>query len=139
MEWMKNERGFTFISALISIFVLAIFLPFIGSLFQAADKIPVYTEEISIQQSFQFIRDDLASATSCEIEPEKIHLTLHDGTPVTIGKYNDVIRRQVKGKGHEIYLRHVDNVSFKKISYGFQITITSSEGEEYVKDFAFYP
>lgn len=140
MEWKKNERGFTFISALLSIFLLALLLPFIGLLFQAVNQMPDYTEEISIQQFFQFVHDDFSSAASYEIESDSVHLTLSDGTPVTLSKYKDMIRRQVSDKGHEIYLRDIEDVLFESLPYeGLKATVTSSEGEKYVKHFAFYP
>jgi|SRR5699024_1384065 len=139
MELRKNEQGFTFASHLFVIMVLGMILPIIAYLYQATASIPSNTEEISIQQFFQFLRDDLSKATSYHVAEEQLTIHLYDGTPTTIEKYFSVIRRQVEGKGHEIYLHHVKDVKFEEMSHGIKTTITSSKGNEYVKHIVYYP
>lgn len=139
MELKNSEHGFTLLSNLLAIFIIGLILPFIINLYQATGNSPSYTKEISIQQFFQFLRDDLANSESYDVENERLILTLYDGTPTTIEKYKDLIRRQVEGKGHEIYLRDIKSVLFEKLTYGIKTTITSFEGDKYVKHIVLYP
>lgn len=140
MVLKKSEQGFTLLSSLIGILIIGMMLPLVASLYQAIAHMPSYTDEISTQQFFQFLRDELAKAASYSVEDKKLTITLHDGTRTTIEKYDDVIRRQVAEKGHEIYLRHVKNILFESLSYdGIKATITLSNGDKYVKHIMSYP
>lgn len=136
MVLKNSESGFTLLSAMLGIVIIGLILPLIASLYQAATDIPSYTEEISIQQFFQFLRDDLAKAVSCQVKDNKLLMTLSDDTQAKIEQYDTLIRRQVDDKGHETYLRNIHIVTFESLSYGVKTTITSSEGETYVKNIA---
>jgi len=139
MALRKNEGGFTLLSSLMAIMIIGLILPLIANLYQTTATLPTYTEEISIQQFFQFLRDDLSEGVSYQVKKDELQITLYDGTLVTIEKYNDLIRRQVNRKGHEIYLRDIENVFFKKIPYGISASIISSKGVKYEKHIVFYP
>ncbi|HLQ71072.1 MAG TPA: ComGF family competence protein [Bacillota bacterium] len=139
MVLKKSEYGFTFVSGLLGLMIVGIIIPIMAYLYQASATIPSYSEEISIQQFFQFLRDDLSKAVSYRVEDKRLYITLYDGEPTTIEKFDNMIRRQVKGTGHEIYLRDINDVLFEEIEYGIQTTITSSRGKEYVKHIVFYP
>ncbi|MFD1038476.1 competence type IV pilus minor pilin ComGF [Virgibacillus byunsanensis] len=134
---VKIEKGFTILSVLLSITVLFITLPFAAYLVKTAN-IPTNYEELSIQQFFIFLRDEMIIATDIVVYPNTIEYTVKNGSQVTIEKYDNIIRRQVIGKGHEIYLRDVSDVTFTSLSYGIHVSITSLEGEHSEKDIIFY-
>ncbi|HLR01129.1 MAG TPA: competence type IV pilus minor pilin ComGF [Virgibacillus sp.] len=139
MVLKKNESGFTLLSNMLAIVIIGLILPLLAGLYQAAADMPSYTEEISIQQFFQFLRDDLTKTVSCQVKDNKLVMTLSNDKQTRIEHYDTLIRRQVDGKGHEIYLRDIKSVSFDTLSYGIKTTIISSKGETYVKNLACYP
>ncbi len=137
MEKRKSEQGFTFVSLLIALSILALILPLTGHLLQAA-SFPDQKEELTIRQFFLFLRNDMINARDYEIDSQEIKLVLDSDEIATIEKYGLHIRRQVDGKGHEIYLRDIRDVHFSKLPYGMRVSITSSEGEQYEKTIIFY-
>lgn len=59
------------------------------------------------------------------------------GETVSIHQYKNLIRRQVNGKGHEIFLLKVKNVQFMKLAIGVNIHVISESGKDY--NFTFRP
>ncbi|GAB3052024.1 hypothetical protein GCM10027286_14120 [Virgibacillus ainsalahensis] len=103
-----------------------------------SSSLPANTDELSIQQFFLFLRNDVINAREYDIEPTVLHLVQNDGTTAKIEKYGSHIRRQVDGKGHEIYIRDIKEVEFIPHPYGIHAFITSVEGETYEKKIIFY-
>ncbi|MBP1969744.1 competence protein ComGF [Virgibacillus natechei] len=136
MAIRNNEKGFTLVSILISITIIAMTLPFTAYLINSVQNTTNY-EEISIQQFFHYLRDDVIKATSITTSSSSLFLTLDDETTATIEMYGGHIRRQVNN-GNEIYLRDIKEVTFKEKPYGIQTIITSVQGERYEKTIAFY-
>jgi competence protein ComGF len=139
MVFLKREKGFTFLQLLIAITFLSVSLPFLGYLLNAAAYHNNYNE-ISVQQFFQYIRNDVIHSTGYQISsnPPQIILELEDGKTAMIEPYQDLIRRHVDGRGHEVYLRDVKEIQLDNLDYGFRLQITTSKGEEYEKSFVFY-
>ncbi|SDQ50456.1 competence protein ComGF [Virgibacillus salinus] len=137
MDILQNEKGFSFLSVILTSTILFIIIPFTGYLLNGVNFTSNY-EELSVQQFYYFLRDDVIKSTDIKVEPTKIILNQHDGSVVTIEKYQDLIRRQVNSEGHEIYLRHVQNINYKSTAYGFHASITSTKGENFEKTIIFY-
>ncbi|MEN1970579.1 ComGF family competence protein [Lentibacillus sp. N15] len=139
MVTQQNESGFTFLTLLVTVTILFMILPFASYFLKSVDY-PSHNQEIAVQQFFYFLRDDVLRAKEYTVpSATQIRLINEDNTIVTIEQYKDLVRRQVGKKGHEIYLRDVQTVSFEKLSYGVQVTITSLQGETYEKTIVFYP
>lgn len=132
-----NDKGFTFLSALLTITILFITLPFTTYLVKGINFTSNY-EELSLQQFYYFLRDDVIKSTELIVEPTKVTLQNYDGSLVTIEKYQNLIRRQIDGQGHEIYLRNIQEALFTNTSNGFRVSITSTQGEQYEKTIIFY-
>ena len=95
--------------------------------------------EISVQQFFQFVRDDIIDATNIYVTNGKLYLVKpHENKTATLELYGTLVRRQVNGKGHEIYLRDVEGISFTPLPYGVQVTVITTSEERYEKKFAYY-
>ncbi|WP_156290735.1 competence type IV pilus minor pilin ComGF [Oceanobacillus salinisoli] len=137
MGCLKIEKGFSYVTMLLAITIISMTLPFIGYLIQATSQLSSNYHELSTQQFFQFLRDELIQSTEVNIYNNKMKLTQGE-TIATIEHYEDVIRRQVDGTGHEILLRDVQNADFRRSPYGITIQITNSKGEIYDKNIVFY-
>ncbi|MGY0692927.1 competence type IV pilus minor pilin ComGF [Virgibacillus sp. FSP13] len=133
----RTEHGFTFLTLLLTVTILFMTLPFISYLIKSATYSTNYQEE-SIQQFLYFLRDDVIKATDYAVTPEAIKLRINDEQTVTIEQYGTLIRRQVNGQGHEIYLRDVEEVLFTSLPYGIHAKITSIQGETYEKQIILY-
>lgn len=137
MAFRKSEKGFTFLTMLVILAILAMSLPFLAYLTKSASYSTNY-DEIAMRQFFQFLRDDAIHATSYHINDTTLVLEKDEDTSVTIEKYKDLIRRRVNKQGHEIYLREVKELSFTPDPNGTHVTVTSLKGERYEKTIIFY-
>ncbi|MFC4558803.1 competence type IV pilus minor pilin ComGF [Virgibacillus kekensis] len=137
MGVLLNNRGFTFISVFLMITFLFMAIPFTTYLTKGVNYSTNYGE-LSLQQFYLFLREDVMRATNMTVTPSKIILNHFDGSVVTVEKYQNLIRRQIDGKGHEIYLRNVHSVTFTSSPLGFKLSVTSTEGEHFEKEIIFY-
>ncbi|WP_188453664.1 ComGF family competence protein [Virgibacillus oceani] len=137
MGILRNEKGFTFITLLVTITLFFMTLPFIGYISKTVTYSSNY-DEISTLQFFHFIRDDVMKATNFYVDAKGLKLNMKDGTVVSFEQYNNTVRRQVDGQGHEIYLRNVKQFELKPLPFGIHLTITSIQGEIYEKSIIFY-
>lgn len=138
MGTLVNQKGFTLLSMLLAISILFITVPFLEYLTKSLDYTTNY-KDLSFYQLFHFMRDDIIRSTDVEIGKQKISLTAIDGSTVTYEKYNDIIRRQVDGTGHEVFIqKNIEDLSFEKISYGIKAIITTKDGAVYEKKFNVY-
>ncbi|WP_373892811.1 competence type IV pilus minor pilin ComGF [Virgibacillus sp. CBA3643] len=134
----KSEKGFTLVSILVSISIIAVTLPFTVYLINTITDTSSHYEEVSVTQFFHFLRDDVIKATGFTIDSSALLLTLEDDTTATIEKYGEHIRRKTTHGGHEIYLRDVEAITFKELPYGIRATVTLMQGERYEKTIIFY-
>ena len=138
MESRHREQGFTFITVLLTITILSITLPFLSYMIQAADSESNY-EEASVQQFFQFVRNEVIQSTSFQVKDKKLYLNQkYKHISATLELYGSFVRRQINGQGHEIYLRDVKDVSFTPLPFGFHISVTMLSGDKYEKTIVHY-
>jgi|SRR5690625_121324 len=135
---IKNEDGFTLISTLFIMVLIVFLLPLLISLITTASASYETTyDDLSIQQFFVFLRDELFMATNYEIRTNALILDLPDGKKSFFMQVGDHIVRRLSG-GYEIFLRDIDRVMFSEWSDGIHVNITSLEGEQYEKILRFY-
>lgn len=141
----KDERAFTLISMLMGLSFLAMTLPFLIHTLQTV-RLDSHYEELSIQQFFTVMRMELLNTKDVTVENGKTKISYEvsqsqtSGTPeiATIELYNNLVRRQVEGLGHEVYLRNIKTISFERISHGIHVTILGIEGGLYEKSIILY-
>lgn len=134
----NNEKGFSMISMLITITIIFVTLPFFAYLLSHLSYTS-HQEFLSVNQFFLFLRDELIESPRVEIvDPQSINYELRNGEIAEISKYNDIVRRRVQGKGHEVFLRDVKKLSLKRISNGIQVELTTKQGEIYEKQIILY-
>ena len=131
-----SNNGFTLMSVMFTLFIILLTLPFIGYLLKNSSNTEQY-EDISVQQFFIFLRNDIIYAKDTYIENNILFLKTKEDEKAKMEHYKNVIRRQVKG-GHEIYLRDVQDFQIEPLPYGGKIIITMETGGIYEKNFDFY-
>lgn len=140
--FQKNEQGFTFFSMLMTMAILFITLPLLAYLLQTVNYSSNY-DEISTQQFFSFLQNDVIHASDYTITNDTIELTVQeqgdkeDATFASFEQYGQLIRRQVDGSGHEIYLRDIEDFTVNSLPYGFHVNVLTLKGEHYEKTIVF--
>lgn len=132
-----NEKGFTFIMTLAMVAILVMTLPFLSYTIRIVSPTTSY-DELSVNEFYRFIRDELIQSYAISVADNKLYLLQEKERRATISKYGNQIRRQVDGRGHEIFLRDVEDVVFIEDAYGIIVRITNRKGTTYEKSFAFY-
>ncbi|KKI91456.1 hypothetical protein WQ54_14875 [Bacillus sp. SA1-12] len=61
----------------------------------------------------------------------------NEGKLVSVQYYPNMIRRQVNGTGHELFLLKVKTIEFNQVSSGIRLTLISKAGKNYHHTFRF--
>lgn len=83
------------------------------------------------------MQDELIMAEHYEVDRHVVSFSANNQT-VTIDKFGTNIRRQVRGTGHEIFLRDIKELTFNPMSYGIRIQVITLEGGVYEKTIRYY-
>lgn len=137
MDIKKNEQGVTFISMLLTLFIIIITMPIIIHFLNYVHPLH-HEEELSAQQFFVFIRNDIIMAQHVYSQNNKIYFQLSSEETAVIEQYKDIVRRQVNGRGHETYIRNVDTFTVEQLKDTVKIILTNKEGSTYDKAFSLY-
>lgn len=127
-----SSAGYSMISMLFTISIIFISLPFITYLLSSLSYTS-HQEAVSVNQFFLYVRDDLIESEKYEMGQHTISYELENGDNASITQYQNLVRRQVQGKGHEIYLKNVQQLSFKPVTYGLRVSVRTLQGELYEK------
>src|SRR5690625_3572555 len=96
MALKKDEDGFTMVSLLLTIVIIAVTMPIIIFLIQHLTVKP-NDNHIIAHQFFSFLYHDTLTAQRVDIENNTIYFTLNEYEKASIEQYKNVIRRRVSG------------------------------------------
>lgn len=109
-----NEKGFSLIECILSLLILSTILCFFPLLIKAYERID---HAISTEKDFEWnlflmeLRKELRTSNGWEVT--KNGLYLKSGQEIVVyEKYNNLIRRRVDGKGHEVVLQKIKQINF---------------------------
>src|SRR5699024_3004794 len=139
MAHRKNEQGFTFFSMLVTITIWFTTLPLLGYLLKSVNYSSNY-DDVPVQQFFHFLQNDVTNSFDYDVRDDTItlHIPGEEEAIASIRQYKQLVRRQVDGKGHEIYLQDIKDFTITSLAYGFHVSILSLQGEHYEKTIVFY-
>lgn len=128
-ELLHKQNGFTLISSLLRIIIIATTLPiliFILSNF----KLDSAEESLSIQQLFFMLQNEINLAQDVTLANSRLYLDVDDNI-IVIEQYGALLRRRVNGQGHEVYHRDVGSMTLEQLPYGKKIKLKMLTGESY--------
>lgn len=136
-----NERGYTFLNLFFTFLIysfiistITIVFHFLVSHSQHPDDLKPYEWELFVIQLHREIKE----SSSVTVNETNISFINKQGQNVSINKYNNLIRRQIEGKGHEIMLLKVISVTFQKVDSGIELSVVSEAGKNYSHIFRSY-
>lgn len=126
----NDESGFSFASSLLALFIISLSLPL---LVFAMAKIRVLPSEESMMmhQLFFMLQNEVNQAVEVYHDDKRLYFRLTTGETAFIEQYQDVLRRRVEQKGHEIYARNIESISLTSVPYGIIVTIKTKRGGLY--------
>ena len=110
----KNESGTTFLSVLITFVIVIITLPILVYLLTYVEPVK-HHNELAVNQFFMFLRNDVLTSEHDYSDDNKMYFLLSTGEIAHIEQYQNVIRSQINGRGHEIYIRNIDYFTLQPI------------------------
>lgn len=128
----QNQEGITYLSVLFALSILLLILPFTGFIHQSTNS-KSYQEGLAVEQGFRFIQDEIEQSVKVTVTPDTLEFLYPDNTISSISLYQDLLRRQVFGQGHEILLRGVQTIIFTSEPYGLNIKVETVSGNSYEK------
>lgn len=131
-DYLRNEKGFNFITVLIMVTFIFLTLPFLGAALQITSPVNNH-QELAVHEFFRFVRDDIIKSRDAYIIDDALYLLQEEDDLVVISQYYDLIRRQVNQTGHEIYLRDVKSLNFYEQALGITMVVTTIDGANYEK------
>ncbi|MUV39646.1 hypothetical protein JNUCC1_03530 [Lentibacillus sp. JNUCC-1] len=136
MDTYHNENGFTLVSTLLALLVIAMTLSLISPLIQTFQTQNNY-EALSVQRFFSYLHEEAAKAQAWSVHEGKLTMEMHDGETATFEKNNQGIIRRLKG-GYEVYLYDAEQMTLDLLPYGVRVHITTLEGKQYAKTIVFH-
>lgn len=134
---ISDEGGFTLATSLLTVVIIMLTMPLLTFTFKQIER-PLLSEDIKYQQFFHFLHDDILRAKRVYTGNNTIYFESRNGDIATIAQYNYTVRRQVRGVGHEEYLRDVKIFQAKQKDHYIDVKVTSNTGEIYEKKLPIY-
>lgn len=133
----KNGQGFTLIELLIGLTIFSTILLLLPSVFKLVD-LNSQTDEMAVRQFFHFATDEIQVSAGRSINNNRIQLITSNNNTVTISHYNQLIRRQVNGTGHEVLVRNITEFKVEPTQNGVNLKIQTTNGDVYEKTIIYY-
>lgn len=133
---IKNQDGFTLIESLLSLYILtfisSLFIMLLATLLFKTDDNAIHPFEL---ENFVLqMQSEFREANEWSVDSNTIRMTTRYDEHVTYTTYNNLIRRQVGGVGHEVLLQNVSAVRFEKLDNGIKLIITDTLGETHIRN-----
>lgn len=131
-----NNRGFTLLETIFSLFLLSIivlFFPLIVQFFKT-DVSTGFEKEAEL--FFMQIGREIHSADEIKVIDNKLYLHFLYNDTAKYERFQNLLRRQLKDTGHEIVLQNIKTVSFKMNGKIVTIEIEGLNGKTFKRKFA---
>ncbi|MFS0561926.1 competence type IV pilus minor pilin ComGF [Terribacillus sp. 179-K 1B1 HS] len=129
---ISSNKGFTLLEVLITLSILILILSSIPPLLAPMTQ-NTETESLSVRQALHFISMEVHKGNFVGIEENRLFIEDQQGRIAVFEQYKDMIRRRVNGKGHEIYLHHIENLEFQLDGSTIIAIVRGKEGASYEK------
>ncbi|MFC0269979.1 competence type IV pilus minor pilin ComGF [Metabacillus herbersteinensis] len=134
----NNQAGYSFINLLLSLVIyftiissFALILHFVSTQTNYPDDLKPFEWDVFLIQ----LQRELSEASNIETTTNELTFQNNQGETVTFHQYQDLLRRQVEGRGHEIVLLQVKESTFTKENTGVTLKVVSTAGKNFTFTF----
>ncbi|MBC1386856.1 competence protein ComGF [Listeria innocua] len=136
-HYRKSTSAFTLLETILSITIVLSISSLIPLFFECYHK-TIQLSNLDQTSEWQLFliqtRLELEKATDIQVTSEKLSFKVNDNL-VTYSKYNNILRRQVNGKGHEPLLHKVTNWQITNEENQLILKVTFSNNKFYTSKF----
>ncbi|HBM3485887.1 TPA: competence protein ComGF [Listeria innocua] len=137
VHYRKSTSAFTLLETILSITIVLSISSLIPLFFECYHK-TIQLSNLDQTSEWQLFlvqtRLELEKATDIQVNPEKLSFKVNDNL-ITYSKYNNILRRQVNGKGHEPLLHKVTNWQITNEKNQLILKVTFSNNKFYTSKF----
>ncbi|EAH4436234.1 TPA: competence type IV pilus minor pilin ComGF [Listeria innocua] len=137
VHYRKSTSAFTLLETILSITIVLSISSLIPLFFECYHK-TIQLSNLDQTSEWQLFliqtRLELEKATDIQVNPEKLSFKVNDNL-ITYSKYNNILRRQVNGKGHEPLLHKVTNWQITNEENHLILKVTFSNNKFYTSKF----
>lgn len=132
----RNEEGFTLIESLFSLYILTfvttLFIMLLSTLFFKHNEQAIHPFEL--ENAIIQIQNEYREANEWSVDKNSVQMTTRYDELVTYSLYNNLIRRQVAGRGHEVLLQNVSTLKCEQLDNGVKFIIIDLKGKIFVRN-----
>ncbi|MDR7072714.1 ComGF family competence protein [Fictibacillus barbaricus] len=133
---VKSERGYTLLEVIIALGVLLMLTSIIPLFLIPLQKAPPISQLEDTILFFSMIGKEIREASAIEIQNNQLNLAADNGNVTSFSKYHSLIRKQVNGMGHEVWLQNINSLEINRRSENFiEIEIIDSLDQKYHRVF----
>lgn len=131
-----NNEGHTIIEAMISLVVLLVLASVISLLIAPLQKQPTSTQFEESGLFFSMLGKEVREGIAIEVKNNGLYITQPSGDVLSFTKYHSLIRKQVNGLGHEVWVQNIQEMKIDRLSEtSLRVRIHDSKGKEYMRVF----
>ncbi|KIL44385.1 hypothetical protein KP78_33490 [Jeotgalibacillus soli] len=126
-----QTRAFTFIEVIFCLSVLIIIASLMPLIFLTISNANDRLEKPAAVEWDLFLiqfRQELTRYELERVEQQRIILMDHEGNRITFSSYRTLLRRQVNGTGHEVFLTAINSLNFTYIEGILQLEVVLNDG-----------
>lgn len=130
----RRNKGYTFTEVVLSLTILTIVTAFISPVFPLIKGMSSYTEEFAAEQFTHVLYEEVSQSKTYTFTRDVLVVTDKDDRTIEISQNGSTIKRTVNGKGYEILLENVKNLSYteKDFIVSVEVGLTNEETFEEV-------
>jgi competence protein ComGF len=124
------------IEAIISLAVLLMLTSIIPMIFIPIQKKPPVSQLEDTSLFFTMLGKEIREATSLEVKNNNLYIMNVNNDVLSFSKYQSLVRKQVNGLGHEVWLQNISEMMMKNQSDGLiEVSIIDTDGRKYERVF----
>ncbi|MBY6035520.1 prepilin-type N-terminal cleavage/methylation domain-containing protein [Fictibacillus nanhaiensis] len=133
---MKSKKGYTLIEVVIALGVLLMIASLLPSFLIPIQKQPPLSQLEETSLFFSMLGKEIREGKLLEVNNNILFITDSNGDVKSFSKYHTLIRKQVNGLGHEVWLQNINSIKLEKQSdLLLAIQIIDKDGHEYKRLF----
>lgn len=131
-----NKEGHTIIEAIISLVVLLVLASVISLLIPPLQKQPTSTQFEESELFFSMLGKEVREGIAIEVKNNGLYIMQPSGDVLSITKYHSLIRKQVNGLGHEVWVQNIQEMEIDSLSEtSLRVRLRDNKGKEYMRVF----
>jgi competence protein ComGF len=136
IKYADSQTGHSLMEAFIALTVLLMLSSLIPLLFIPIQKQPPIPQLEETSIFFSMLGKEIREGHSVEVINNSLYITLSTGNVLSFSKYHSLIRKQVNGLGHEVWVQNISEMVLEKHSdVLLAVKLIDTRGNEYHRFF----